>query len=309
MLLAERQEILAQPFATFCRRLQRQNSVSLAPESLLNSPANHAKLDFTLKCSGTIPSQRPGGYVAFISLGEYLNFIVDGGQLRTSLFESNVRDYQGKVIVNQAIEETLRHHGAEDFWWLNNGVTIVAEKAVGDARQIHLTDPQIVNGLQTSQKIYDYSVENPEGAKSDSRELLIRVIQAPTTDSHDAIIRATNSQTSIPIQFLWATNQMHRDIENYFRSKDLYYERRKNSWRREGIAFDKVVGITELAQAVASILRQEPDQARARPGRFFTKKNHNAIFASKYKLDMYVTCALLKESGCVFEESGIRQIA
>jgi len=274
----------------------------IGARELINLASKPPKLDFTLKCSGVMGSARTGGNIGFMSLADFLTFITtEEGELRTGLFESNLRDYQGDVSVNKAIEETLTHPSSEDFWWLNNGITIIAEKAVGETKQIHLTDPQIVNGLQTSQKIYDYFVANKEQAKNDARELLVRVVQAPDAKSHDAIIRATNSQTPIPAPFLWATNEIHRDIENYFSGKGLYYDRRKNSWRREGIPFDKVVGIMELAQAVASIIRQEPEHARARPGRFFSsKKYHDSIFASKYKLDMYVVCARLKKKAAQF---------
>jgi hypothetical protein len=273
----------------------------IGARELIELSSKPPKLDFTLQCSGMLPSKRQGGYVGYVSLVEFANFITENQQLRTSLFESNVRDYQGKVLVNEAIADTLENAGTEDFWWLNNGITIVAQRAVGEARQIQLTDPQIVNGLQTSQKIYDYSKQ--EKAKTDVREVLVRVIQAPDPQSHDSIIRATNSQTSIPIPFLWATSQIHRDIEHYFDSRGLYYDRRKNSWRREGIAFDKVVGITELAQSVAAILRQEPDHARARPGRFFGKSNHAALFSEKYEPDMYVVCARLKKKATLFLKS------
>jgi hypothetical protein len=144
--------------------------------------------------------------VALMTINEYLKFITsDDGQLRTSLFESNVRDYQGNVAVNEAIENTLLHPSAEDFWWLNNGITLVAEKASADVREITLGEPQIVNGLQTSQKIFDYSLSDLQKANSDQREILLRVIKAPTVESHDAIIRATNSQTAIPQAYLWAT--------------------------------------------------------------------------------------------------------
>jgi AIPR protein len=234
-------------------------------------------------------------------LSEYLRFLTsEDGQLRTSLFESNVRDYQGDVTVNEAIENTLRHPSTEDFWWLNNGITLVAEKVSGDLREITLGEPQIVNGLQTSQKIYDYFSSDPQAAASDQREILLRIVKAPSVESHDAIIRATNSQTSIPQAYLWATSQIHRDIESYFRSKDLYYDRRKNSWRREGVPLTKVVGITELAQSVASVLRQEPDHARARPARYFGKQYHAMVFAQKYRIHMYVICAQLKKKATLF---------
>jgi len=276
----------------------------LGARELIELASKPPKLDFTLKCSAVIPSQKAGGYVALMPIREYLKFITsDDGQLRTTLFESNVRDYQGKVAVNEAIENTLLHPGAEDFWWLNNGITIVAEKASADVREVTLGEPQIVNGLQTSQKIFDYSLSEKQKATNDQRELLLRVIKAPTVESHDAIIQATNSQTAIPQAYLWATSQIHRDVQSYFRSKDLYYDRRKNSWRREGIPLAKVVGITELAQSVAAILRQEPDHARARPARYFAKKHHGTIFADKYNLDMYIVCARLKKKATLFLRS------
>jgi hypothetical protein len=267
---------------------------------LIELASKPPKLDFTLKCSCLMQSPR-GGFVALLPLTEYVRLITsDSGDLRTSLFESNVRDYQGAVAVNEAIERTLRSPGIEDFWWLNNGITIVAEKVSGGIPALVLGDPQIVNGLQTSQKIYDYFVTQSKASKEDTRELLVRIIQAPNPDSRDRIIFATNSQTAIPRAYLWATKQIHRDIENYFRNNDLYYDRRKNSWRRAGIPFDKVVGITELAQAVGAMLRQEPSEARSSPGRFFAEHKHKTVFSERYKLPLYVVCAKVKKNAAAF---------
>ena len=55
---------------------------------------------------------------------------MSNGVFQESLFDANVRDYEGDVAVNSGIRATLieaRHD--EEFWWLNNGVTIVATKA------------------------------------------------------------------------------------------------------------------------------------------------------------------------------------
>ncbi|GAI16788.1 unnamed protein product, partial [marine sediment metagenome] len=70
--------------------------------------------------------------------------------MRLNLFEANVRDYQGKVEVNKAIGNTLLSAYSEDFWWLNNGVTVVASQASLSGKTLVVEDPQIVNGLQTS---------------------------------------------------------------------------------------------------------------------------------------------------------------
>jgi AIPR protein len=153
--------------------------------------------------------------------------------------------------------------------------------------------------LQTSQKLFDYFDANPLAKDSDLRHVLVRMIPATSVDIHDSIIRATNRQTSIPAAYLWATAQIHRDIETIFSGAGLYYDRRKNSWRRENIPFENVVGMTELAQCVASILRQEPDHARARPARYFNSANHGQIFSQRY-IHAYVICARIKKKAALF---------
>ena len=68
-------------------------------------------------------------YVALINLATYYKFITDkDGNLKSSFFEANVRDYQGNNSVNSCIANSLRSSSPEDFWWLNNGVTILSEK-------------------------------------------------------------------------------------------------------------------------------------------------------------------------------------
>jgi len=281
--------------------VKEANFTFLGARQLIELSQKPPKLTFTLECSGLITAMKSGGHVALLPLTEFFKFIrADDGTLRTSLFESNVRDYQGAVSVNEGIETSLKNPGAEDFWWLNNGITVVADNVGGDSRQLVLTEPQIVNGLQTAQKIFDYFTNDKTADPNDTRQLLVRVIKAPNIQSHDQIILATNSQTVIPKASLWATNQIHRNIEAHFRSFDLYYDRRKNSWRREGKEFSKVVGITELAQAVASILRREPNEARGSPGRYFSKQRHNTIFSENFSPRMYVVCAIVKKRAVTF---------
>ncbi|HWR36498.1 MAG TPA: AIPR family protein [Clostridia bacterium] len=257
------------------------------------------KSSFDLKCSDSVASDKCGlGAIALVKLSDYLRFITDEntGELLSYLFESNVRDYQGDVSVNEGIKSTLEHHGANEFWWLNNGITIVAEKLTPTTKQLIFEDPQIVNGLQTSQEIFNYFRSHPEAKKTDDRELVVRVIGSSNSDVHDSIIRATNSQTSIPAASLWATESIHRDIERVFKSSGLYYDRRKNSWRRRNEPLARVVGITELAQAVAAILLQEPDHARARPARYFQKANYHKVFNTKFDIGLYSVCAHVRKA-------------
>jgi hypothetical protein len=265
------------------------------------------KLDFPLKCVDTA-SSGPGAYVSLVKLKDYYEMIKgEDGQMLTSLFESNVRDYQGDVSVNEAIRDTLSKPASppEQFWWLNNGITILAEKLGGHPKELNIRQPQIVNGLQTSEEIFKYFFAHSDLVNGDTRELLVKIIESNDVEVQDKIIRATNSQTSIPPAYLWATEDIHRNIEKIFRTSGLYYDRRKNSYRRQGQPLAKVVGISELAQAVASIYLREPNQARSSPGRYFKKGTHHKVFNNSYDIAMYAVCAHIKKKAEKFMKTEV----
>lgn len=148
-------------------------------------------------------------YVGLVSLGEYFKFIIDDNQgLRKNFFEANVRDYQGKNAVNSCIRDTLEDTGStEDFWWLNNGITILASEAtMANSRELQLTNPEIVNGLQTSNEIYNYYSQDIKRLEKENRNILVRVIVPETEKVRDDIIFATNNQTNIPKSSLRVTD-------------------------------------------------------------------------------------------------------
>jgi len=251
---------------------------------------------YPLPCSVSMQPKSGGACSALVKLSDYAKFITDEKrQIRTSLFEANVRDYQGDVAVNEAIGNTLAS-GKGEFWWLNNGITIITTRLGGHPRELVMDNPQIVNGLQTSQKIFDHFQKRKDLLDSDERELLIRVIQVGAEDSEtmDAIIEATNSQTKVPPATLWATKRIHRDIESILGQESLYYDRRKNSYRRKAIPLNKVVGISELAQYIAATILREPDNARARPAKYFQDTaQHDRIFSEKFNPSIWGVIARL----------------
>jgi hypothetical protein len=233
------------------------------------------------------------GYVALVKLRDFDGFIRDeAGKLRRNLFEANVRDYQGSTAVNEEISVSLKSKVHEDFWWLNNGVTIVAGKAIVSAKTLTLEDPQIVNGLQTSNEIFRYfSDSNTAG---DERNLLVRVIVPTKPESRDRVIKATNSQTNIPPASLRATDKIHRDIEEHLRPYSLFYDRRKNLHKNEGRPLDQIISIPLMAQAVMSILLQRPDDARARPSSLLKKdEDYLRVFSTSIPIGVYRVCALI----------------
>ena len=246
---------------------------------------------FDLLVSESISAQ--GGYVALVKLGEFARFIRDDhGALRKNIFEANVRDYQGTTQVNEEIQKSLNAKGQENFWWLNNGVTIIAAKAVQSGKAITIEDPQVVNGLQTSTEIFKYfSTANTEG---DEREVMVRIIVPGKAESSDRIIKATNSQTSIPQASLRATDKVHRDIEEYLEPFGLFYDRRKNMHKNEGRSTEQIIGIPLIAQAIMSISMQRPDDARARPSSLLKRdEDYAKIFSPDHPIELYLVAGKL----------------
>lgn len=206
-------------------------------------------------------------FIALSNIRDYFKFITDkNGKLLRHIFESNVRDYQGKTNVNKEIQATLQSISKEEFWWLNNGVTILGTyAATPGGKELIIDNPQIVNGLQTSSEIYRFFTDNPNRLEAEERSVLVRVIVPKDEETRDKIIRATNSQTPIPKSSLRATDNIHRKIENYFKSRGLSYDRRKNFYKNEGRKPKEIISIPFLSQCLMTVLLQRPNTARARP--------------------------------------------
>lgn len=107
-------------------------------------------------------------YIGLVSLKKYYDFITDeAGELNQAIFESNIRDYQGNVSVNTEIRSTLAESDTKgvDFWWLNNGITIVAKDVrLLTKKSLLITYPEIVNGLQTKKKVFQFLIPTSTGS-------------------------------------------------------------------------------------------------------------------------------------------------
>lgn len=230
-------------------------------------------------------------HVVLTSLSAYVGFIKDSeGQIRQDLFEFNVRDFQGNTEVNQDIATTLQEEKVVDFWWMNNGVTILASKATLNGDVITMENPQIVNGLQTSKQIAEHSDPNLDNSHS----IMVKIISSEDNETRDKIIKATNSQNKIQHASLRATERIQRDIEDALKNADLYYDRRKNYYKNKSKPYDRIIGIPLMAQAIMSIVLAEPHSARARPSTLVkADETYSEIFSDNFPLALYVNAALL----------------
>ena len=235
------------------------------------------------------------GHVALVKLRDYMTFLTDeNGRLRRHIFDLNVRDYQGDVEVNREMRDSLDNAVGPEFWWLNNGVTIICSKASSVSKTYILDDVQIVNGLQTSHTVHRVLRDAPDDHPAFERSVLVRILVTgddPVT--RDRVIRATNRQTSVPAASLRATDDIQRNIESYFSAHDWFYDRRKNFYRNSGKSPERIVSIPLLAQAVMAMGLSRPDNSRARPSSLLKRdEDYDKIFSASVALPIYLWLAM-----------------
>jgi len=271
----------------------KMNMTFLGARELLDASRKEKSYTLQIRFLESYISRGENDYVILCSLEDYFRFISDeDGNLRRYVFESNVRDWQGNVEVNKDIRRTLESDDDLDFWWLNNGITVLTSRATIAEKTLTLDDVQIVNGLQTTVIIYNYLKGKPVEDKDKRRSILIRIIVTGDPKKRDQIIKATNFQTAIPAASLKASDPLQRDIEDFFQRNGLYYDRRKNYYKNIGKPVDKIVGIPYLAQAVMAVILRKPDYARTRPTSLIKpQEEYQRVFNESLGLKVYLACA------------------
>jgi hypothetical protein len=250
-------------------------------------------------------------HVALVPLRNYLDFLSDeNGRLRQHIFDWNVRDYQGDVEVNQDIRASLADRDSPEFWWLNNGVTIVCSRASAVSKTYSLDDVQVVNGLQTSHTIHEVLRTLEPDHPAFDRAVLVRIlITGDDTAIRDRVIRATNRQTSVQAASMRATDEVQRDIEAYFLHHDWYYDRRKNFYRNSGRSPERIVSIPLLAQAVMAMGLSRPDNSRARPSSLIKRDDdYKRIFSKSFPVAIYLWFAQSQKAVDAFLSSESAQL-
>jgi hypothetical protein len=231
-------------------------------------------------------------YILLVKLKDYFNFITDSGKLRRYLFDSNIRDFMGLNRVNEDIRNTLFNNDSPDFWWLNNGVTVLATGASVVGKSIQIQDIQIVNGLQTSESIHRYFSTGGKDIKN--RLLLVKVIVSNNNENRDEIIRATNNQTNVELSSLHATDKIQRDIEEVLKLNGFYYERRTNFYKNQGIHINKIITPLYIASGYASLVLKSPHLATNLKARFMDdEESYKKVFSIKTDLQVWPKIAYI----------------
>lgn len=213
---------------------------------------------------GLIATVRATDLVDLIRDGEYPN------EVDSTLFEENIRLYLGEENeVNRKILNTALSRNNLEFWYLNNGVTIVCEgleyQPKSAAPKAHMVNPQIVNGGQTSHALFEAGRTDP--AKIADVRILVRIIETADPSLTNRVAEATNSQTPIRSRDIRSNDKIQIQIENTLRPHGFYYERKNDQHIDK--ATSKRIDAVKLGQVILAYVLKEPDRAKTASNKIF----------------------------------------
>ena len=231
-------------------------------------------------------------YLGLLSATEYLKLIENTNEeVITSIFYDNVRHWQDSNPVNKEIKNTLEDDGQKIYFpLLNNGVTIIAKRINPTGNKFVVEDYQVVNGCQTSYVIH----ESREHVTSNVL-IPIRLIATENPEIRNSIIKATNRQTQVTEEQLFALSDFPKKLETYFPTfegtKKLFYERRSRQYNsEENIEKVRVINMTALVRAYASMFLGFPHRT-TRNYKALLRSIGDEIFNKDHRLEIYYVAA------------------
>jgi hypothetical protein len=253
------------------RILQRPKAVD---ETLkLVGKAAIEDMNFSRVCVGRIP------------VSEIYGFMKAHGD---QLLERNIRRYLGLQgnRVNTGIRDTLHSSQPENFYFFNNGLTLICDQFKYNAvqqgdYQVQAKNLQIVNGGQTCMTIYR-TLEDMDGKGKPlptTATVLVRLYELPNEDN-DLLLQithATNSQNPVDLKDLKSNDERQRSLETSIDSLGFSYRRKRTDTSTK--ANDITSGTA--AEAVLAVWRHAPHQAK-----FFSREHFGKLYSQIFTDDL-----------------------
>ena len=196
------------------------------------------------------------------------------------LLERNIRRYLGLHgnRVNEGIRATLNSSNPANFYFFNNGLTLVCNDFAYNALQssdyqIKVENLQIVNGGQTCMTIFKALEEMQANGKTlpDSAYVLVRIYKLPK-DNEDIVLQithATNSQNPVDLKDLRSNDEKQQRLENSIQELGFTYRRK----RMDSTARSADITSGAAAEAILAVWRTAPHQAK-----FLTREHFGKLY-------------------------------
>jgi hypothetical protein len=204
------------------------------------------------------------------------------------LLERNIRRYLGLHgnRVNEGIRNTLLSSNPANFYFFNNGLTLVCNDFSYNALQstdyqVKVENLQIVNGGQTCMTIYKTLEDMQAQGKPLPTEasVLVRIYKLPK-DNEDIVLQithATNSQNPVDLKDLRSNDAKQQRLEASIHDLGYVYRRKR---------MDSTVRQTDItsgaaAEAILAVWRDAPQQAK-----FLTREHFGKLYDKIFTDDL-----------------------
>ncbi len=177
--------------------------------------------------------------------------------------------------MNEAIKQTLLSEKKENFYFKNNGITMICKKFSYNALQAKNWDViaeniQIINGGQTCKTIQHTLNEFPQEDYSQVF-VLVRLYELSedqrqeNEDLIQEITLATNSQNPVDLSDLRANDALQKRLELGMKPFGYTYKRKKDL----SSSNDNIIPLSVAAQAIYAIWKRKPNVAKFRRKELF----------------------------------------
>lgn len=204
------------------------------------------------------------------------------------LLERNIRRYLGLHgnRVNEGIRATLHSEQPENFYFFNNGLTIICDHfkynaLQGSNFQIQADNLQIVNGAQTCMTIHKTLTEMAQQGQlppSDA-SVLVRLYELPS-NKEDVVLQithATNSQNPVDLKDLKSNDQIQLQLEASIEALGFHYRRKRTDMPLR----TSDITASVAAEAMLAVWRSAPHQAK-----FLTREHFGRLYAQIFPPDV-----------------------
>ena len=236
--------------------------------------------------------------VSLISLENLYNMYIELGE---KFFEKNIRCglNDGKMTSHE-IKKSLKSILAgedpiEHFTFYHNGVALTAQELDFDSRSIIMTEPRLLNGVQTVKTIKEFIDRNKKQSFKIHKLLrnvnvMARIVRSKDEEFLKRVTISNNRQNPIMPWNLRANDLIQLHLEERFKDElRIFYERRENSLRNltdddleeMNINSKRSIQIRRLAQTLLA-LHGEVDRISKMKEVFESERWYNDTFRGKY---------------------------
>ena len=183
------------------------------------------------------------------------------------IFDKNIREYLGNKGINKGIYNTLQDvNDRKNFFYYNNGITIICASMTKIETQpsdynmnakFYITNPQVVNGCQTVNSIYEY-LQNvaPSELEREFKDtfvmLKILVINRDNdleSELYKNIVKYNNSQNKIDEKTFVANTSVFLRLQEEFEKKGFLLLIKQSDKNKFSKKYKTISKLKELSYA------------------------------------------------------------